>query len=226
MAEAKRPVLQVEERAERGTRAVRRLRRSGVVPGIVYGGNGKQVAFKVGGRELRLALAERSQVIDLRVEKQRARPVIVKEEQHHPVKDELLHIDLLEVNLREKIEATVPVELVGADEAPALKLGGVFGYVLHEVTIEALPADLPESIEADVSHLEGAATMHLSELTAPEGVEFVDPPDTIVATVTLPSEIEETEEEVEEEAELVGEEAAEGEEAEPQPQESSDSDDA
>jgi large subunit ribosomal protein L25 len=219
MADSKRPALQVDERPERGSSAVRRLRRSGLVPGVVYGGDKKQVAFKVGGRELRLALAESGAVIDLKVENQRPRPVIVKEQQHHPVKDELLHVDLLEVNLREKIEATVPLELVGADDAPAVKQGGVFGYVLHEVSIEALPADLPESIEADVSHMEGAATMLLSELTAPEGVEFVDPPDTMVATVTLPSEIEETEE-VEEEAELVGEEAAEAGEGQEAPPES------
>lgn len=216
---ADRPQLQVDQRPERGSRAVRRMRKSGLVPGVVYGGNRGDVAFKVGGRELRLALAESSAVIDLKVANQRPRPVIVKEQQYHPVRDELLHVDLLEVNLREKIQATVPVELVGAEEAPAIKQGGVFGYSLHEVTIEALPADLPESIQADVSQLEGAATMQLAEVSPPEGVEFVDPPDTIVATVTLPSEVEEEAEEVEEEAELVGEEAGAEAEAEEQAEE-------
>ncbi|MFL5780960.1 MAG: hypothetical protein ACJ760_06590, partial [Thermoleophilaceae bacterium] len=95
------------------------------------------------------------------------------------------------------------------------KEGGVVEHVTRELNIEALPGDLPERIVVDVSHLEAAATMHLSEVAAPEGVEFLDDPEeTIIATVTIPTEVEEPE--VEEETELVGEEAeaAAGEEAE------------
>ena len=111
-----RPSLAVEERSERGSRATRRLRRAGLVPGVVYGGgNGEAISFKVDARQLRHTLQGGSAVIDLEVGGGKARPVIVKEEQRHPVRDQLLHIDLLEVRLDQKIHSTVAVELVGGE---------------------------------------------------------------------------------------------------------------
>jgi large subunit ribosomal protein L25 len=211
MADPKRPSLTVEERPERGSRAVRRLRRDGYVPGVVYGGDGDSVAFKVSTRELRVALQDASAVIDLKLDG-KALPVIVKDNQYHPVRDELIHIDLLEVKLDEKIQSTVTIELEGVEEAPGVKEGGVLEHVTRELNIEALPTDIPERIVVDVSGMEGAATMHLSEIGAPAGVELLDDPEeTIIATITVPTEIEEPE--VEEETELVGEEV-EGEEVE------------
>jgi large subunit ribosomal protein L25 len=211
MADQQRPTLTVEERAERGSRAVRRLRREGYVPGVVYGGGGDTVAFKVSTRELRVALQDASAVIDLKLDG-KALPVIVKDNQYHPVRDELMHIDLLEVRLDEKIQSTVSIELEGIEEAPGVKEGGVLEHVTRELNIEALPTDIPERIVVDVSGMEGAATMHLTEIPAPPGVELLDDPEeTIIATITVPTEIEEPE--VEEETELVGEEV-EGEEVE------------
>ena len=134
----------------------------------------------------------------------------------HAFRDETLHVDFLEVNLDEKIATTVQVELEGGEEAPGAKEGGVIEHVTRELNIEALPTDIPERIVVDVSGMEAAATMHLSEIPAPPGVTFLDDPEeTIIATVTIPTE--EPEPEVEEETELVGEEAeaaAEGEEVE------------
>jgi large subunit ribosomal protein L25 len=211
MADPQRPTLTVEERAERGSRAVRRLRREGYVPGVVYGGDGDTVAFKVSTRERRVALQDASAVIDLKLDG-KALPVIVKDNQYHPVRDELMHIDLLEVRLDEKIQSTVSIELEGIEEAPGVKEGGVLEHVTRELNIEALPTDIPERIVVDVSGMEGAATMHLTEIPAPPGVELLDDPEeTIIATITVPTEIEEPE--VEEEPELVGEEV-EGEEVE------------
>ena len=130
--------------------------------------------------------------------------MIVKDQQQHPVRDELLHIDLLEVRLDEKIQTQVNVHLEGAEEAPGIKEGGVLEHVTHQLNIEALPTDIPEAIHVDVSGLEIAATMHLSEISAPEGVTFLDDPEeTIIATVVVPTEVEEPE--IEEETELVGE---------------------
>jgi large subunit ribosomal protein L25 len=222
MADGKRPTLDVEDRPERGTRAAKRLRREGYVPGVVYGGkDGDCTSFKVNWRDLRQVLAG-SALIDLKVGG-KTRPVIVKDQQQHPVRDELLHIDLLEVRLDEKIQTQVSVHLEGAEEAPGIKEGGVLEHVTHQLNIEALPTDIPEAIHVDVSGLEIAATMHLSEISPPAGVTFLDDPeDTILATVVVPTEVEEPE--IEEETELVGEvgeevegaEAAEGEEgAEP-----------
>jgi large subunit ribosomal protein L25 len=205
-AQPKRPSLGVEERSDSGSRASRRLRREGLIPGIVYGG-GDCSSVKINARELRSALISSSAVIDLKVGDAKVVPVIVKDTQLHPVRDEIVHIDLLEVNLSEKIQTVVPLELEGAEEAPGAKEGGVIEHVTRELHIESLPTSIPERIVADVSHMEAAATMHLSELTAPEGVVFLDDPEeTIVATVTIPTEV--VEPDVEEETELVGDAAA------------------
>jgi large subunit ribosomal protein L25 len=219
MAEGSRPTLTADERPERGTRATKRLRRAGLVPGVVYGGgDGDSVSFKVDARVLRQVLVDGSALIDLEVGG-KSRPVIVKDQQLHPVRDEVMHIDLLEVRLDEKIQTQVGVQIEGVEEAPGVKEGGVLEHVTHQLNIEALPTAIPDSIVVDVSGMEIAATMHLSELTPPEGVEFLDDPEeTIIATVVVPTEVEEPEE-IEEETELVGEEAEaeaaeEGEEAE------------
>jgi large subunit ribosomal protein L25 len=205
MADGKRPTLDVEDRTERGTRAAKRLRREGYVLGVVYGGkDGDSTSFKVNSRTLRQVLVDGSALIDLKVGG-KTRPVIVKDQQQHPVRDELVHIDLLEVRLDEKIQTQVSVHLEGSEEAPGIKEGGVLEHVTHQLNIEALPTDIPEAIVVDVSGLEIAATMHLSEISAPAGVTFLDNPDeTILATVVVPTEVEEPE--IEEETELVGEE--------------------
>jgi large subunit ribosomal protein L25 len=207
MADGTRPTLEVDERPERGTRATRRLRREGFVPGVVYGGTGQEdaVSFKVNSRVLRTVLIDGSALIDLKVNGGKTLPVIIKDRQLDPVRDELIHIDLLEVRLDEKIQTQVGVHLEGGEEAPGVKEGGVLEQVSHQLNIEALPTAIPEAIVVDVSGMEIAATMHLSEVTAPEGVEFLDDlEETIIATVVVPTEVEEPEE-IEEETELVGE---------------------
>ena len=162
---ADRPTLSVDEREERGSREARRLRRGGFVPGVLYGGgNGDAVSFKVNARELRHTLADGSALMDVTVAGGKARPVIVKDQQFHPVRDELLHIDLLEVRLDEKIQSTVAVELTGVEDSPGAKEGGVLEHVTRELNIEALPTDIPENITVDVSGMEVAATMHLHEI--------------------------------------------------------------
>jgi large subunit ribosomal protein L25 len=215
MADSKRPTLEVEDRPERGTRATKRLRNAGYVPGVVYGGD-DCLSFKVNNRVLRTALHEGSALIDLKIGNGKARPVIIKDQQHHPVRGQVLHIDLLEVRLDEKIHSTVQVELENVEDAPGVKEGGVLEHVTRELNIEALPTDIPERVVVDVSGMGINAVMHLSEISPPAGVTFLDDPEeTIIATITVPTEVEEPE--IEEETELVGEdgepiEAAEGEE--------------
>src|SRR3954449_9092734 len=206
MAAQKRPELAVEERPEQGSRPVRRLRTTGFVPGVVYGGDNNDCrAFKVDARALRTALHAGSAVLDLKIGGDSAIPVMVKDQQLHPVRSDVMHLDLIQVNLREKVHAPVLVELTGGDDAPGVKGGGVLEQVTRELNVEALPTDLPEHITLDVSPLEAAGTMHLGEVTAPEGVEFLDDPEeTIIATITIPTD-EPEEPEVEEETELVGE---------------------
>ena len=205
MASSDRTCLDVELRAERGSRAARRLRRSGYVPGVVYGIGAGTVAFKAEALRLRAVLAEGHALFDVAVDGDRE-PVIVKEQQREPIHGRVVHIDLLKVRLDEKIQSTVPLELEGVEEAPGVKEGGVLEHVTRELNIEALPTDIPDRIVADVSGLGVAETMTLGSITPPRGVTLLDDlEETVVATVTVPSEIVE-EPEVEEEAELVGEE--------------------
>jgi large subunit ribosomal protein L25 len=215
MADSNRPTLTVEERSERGTRANKRLRRQGLVPGIVYGGtDGECHPFKVDSLVLRKVLVDGSALIDLELGSGKSRPVIVKDQQLHPVRGEVVHIDLLEVDLKQAIQSQVAVHVEGAEDAPGVREGGVLEQVTHQLNIEALPTDIPEAIVVDVSGLEIAATLQLSDVPAPDGVTFLDDlEETVIATVVVPTEVEETTE-IEEETELVGAEGgAEGEEA-------------
>ena len=209
-----RPELNVEPRAVEGSRGTRRLRRQGLVPGIVYGTGMEPRPFQANDRELARLLSSGVAVFDLKLGSD-AIPVIVKDQQLHPVRSDVMHIDMLQVNLNVVIQTTVMVEVHGAEEAPGVKEGGVLEQVTRELNIEALPADIPERVDVDVSGLESAGTLTLAEVTAPNGVTFLDNPDeTVIATITVPTDVPE-EPEIEEETELVAEgEAAEGEEAE------------
>jgi large subunit ribosomal protein L25 len=211
---ADRPSLSVQERPERGSREARRLRRAGQVPAVLYGATHTDpVALKVGAIELRRLLAEGASLFDVSIDG-KAVPAILKDRQDHPVRGDVMHVDFLEVNLREKIQTTTVVELTGIDEAPGVVEGGVLDLATRELNIEALPTDIPEQIVVDVSQMEMGATLTLASITAPEGVEFLDDvEETVVATVILPTVEEEPE--IEAETELVGEDgqAAEGDEA-------------
>jgi large subunit ribosomal protein L25 len=206
-------VLSVAPREERGSRASRRLRRAGLVPGVVYGIDGNSVSFKVDSRRLRAVLAEGHALFDVEVDGGGRQPVIIKDQQRDPVRGSVQHLDLLKVRLDEKIQATVALELEGTEDSPGVREGGVLEHVTREVTVEALPTDIPDAIVANVAEMGIAETMTLDSVSAPAGVEIIgELEDIVVATITAPSEVE-VEEEIEEEAELVGEEgeAAEGE---------------
>lgn len=203
-----RPALKVEPREERGSRATRRLRRSGFVPGILYGGSHAEgVAFKVNDLELRRVLVDGSALIDVEIGGEKAVPAILKDRQVHPVRDDVLHVDFLEVNLTEKIHAMVSLELEGGEDAPGVSEGGVLDHATWEVEIEALPTDIPERLVADVSGLGMGETLTLADVAMPDGVSVVaeSPEEVTVASVVVPTRVEEPE--IEEETELVGEDA-------------------
>jgi large subunit ribosomal protein L25 len=203
-----REKLNAKPRSDFGSRTSRRLRREGLVPGVVYSGGAEARAFQVSEREMRSLLAEGAALFDIEIEGAKAVPVVVKEQQHHPVRGNLQHIDLQEVRLDEAIQADVAIELEGADSAPGVKGGGVLEHVTREVTVEALPTEIPDRLVADVSTMEINDTLQLSALTVPEGVTLVaeDPDEVTIATLSPPRVEEVAEPEVEEETELVGEE--------------------
>ncbi|MBV9195647.1 MAG: 50S ribosomal protein L25 [Solirubrobacterales bacterium] len=210
MATAETTALSVRRREPAGSRAARRLRRQGAVPGIVYGGGEDPLAFEVDARQLRYALTHGHAVLELSVDGAARSPVVVKELARHPVSGEAVHVDLLRVRMDQAIEATVVLELNGVDDAPGVKEGGVLEQVTRELTIEALPGDIPDSLEHDVSELQIGDTVTLGAVRAPRGVSLIDDPETVIATVTPPRLQLEDENEIEAETEVVGE-APEGE---------------
>jgi large subunit ribosomal protein L25 len=219
MASTDTTTLELTTREPEGSRAARRMRREGRVPGVLYGGGEAPQHFSVDGRILRNTLAHAAQVIEVAVDGDSTN-VLIKDVQRHPVRGEATHVDLLRVRMDVAIHATVSIEFLGSDEAPGVVEGGIFNQELREVNIEALPGDIPDSIQHDVSGLVMNETLTLAVLAAPQGVTLLDDAETVIATITPPT-VEPVEEEIETETELVGEEgevpegeAAEGEAAE------------
>jgi large subunit ribosomal protein L25 len=209
--------LKVQAREARGSAASRRLRTNGLIPGVLYGNGGKAHEFCIEERELRRALTGDHglhAILDVVLEgSQKAHHAVLKEYQLDPTRARLLHIDLQEVRLDQAIHAQVVVELVG--ESAGVKEGGVLSQVAREVNVEALPMEVPDRLELDVSPMAIGDTLRATDLRVPEGVKLLDDPETVLATVTPPTKIEEPEvvEEELEEGELPEGEVPEGEEA-------------
>jgi large subunit ribosomal protein L25 len=201
--------LSISPREVSNSRATRRLRRSGQVPGVLYGGGADAVPFTVDERELRHALAAQGAVVELQFDGS-ATAAVLKDSQRHPVRGQTLHVDFLRVRLDVAIHAIVALELVGGEDAPGAKEGGVLEHVTREVNIEALPNEIPERLELDVSQMQINDTLFLSSVTAPAGVTILDDVDeTVAATLTPPrlqAELDALDEEaMEQETEVVGE---------------------
>jgi len=205
--------LEVRERENRGSRDARRLRKQGLIPGVLYGRT-KPVPFSVPERDLRRALTGAGglhAIIDVVVEgKQASHSAILKEYQQDKVRGFVTHIDLQEVRLDQPIQASVVVQLQGGDDSPGVRGGGVLSQVAREVQVEALPLEVPEHLELDVSGMEIGDTLRVTDLPSREGVTFLDDPETVLATLTMPTREVEPEEAVTEEE---GAEVPEGEEA-------------
>jgi len=178
--------LTANARTEFGNGPARRLRKSGYVPGVVYQPGGPSLALSLSDRELRRALAEgRTGVIDLSVGDGPARPVLLKDWQLHPVRLDVIHVDFVEVDLTQEIEAPVGITLVG--DALGVREGGVMDQPLREVVVSALPDSLPDHIELDVAALQIGESVTVGDLVAPEGVTIVTDPETVVASVVAPT---------------------------------------
>lgn len=197
------PTLFLATRTPGHSRAARRLRRTGLVPGVIYGGEGEPVHFQVDARTLRNTLARSGAILQVSLDGGDTAPALVKETQRHPVRGDTTHVDLLRVNMRVAVQSTAILDLVGAERAPGVVQGGVLDQVAREVHIEALPGDLPESIQFDVSGLEMNERVTLADVPAPEGVTFLDDPETVVVSITAPT-AEPSEDEIELETQLVG----------------------
>ena len=200
--------LEVHPREQTGSSQARRLRRDGLVPGILYG-TGETHSISVPERELRKALtggAGMHTILDVVLDGGRATPSILKDYQQDPLRGKLVHVDLLEVRLDETITATVTVQLIGAEDAPGVREGGALSQIAREVNVEALPMEVPEHLDLDVSGMAMGDTLRIADLDERQGVAFLDDPETVLATVTMPTRVEEPEEALAEgeEAELAG----------------------
>jgi large subunit ribosomal protein L25 len=207
--------LDVLPRDEAGSAVSRRLRAAGMIPGVLYGAGRNAHLFAVEERELRRVLTGDHglhAILDVVFDGQKtAHHAVLKDYQLDPVRPRLLHIDLHEVRLDQLIQSQVAVDPVG--ESPGVKEGGVLTLVLREVNVEALPMEVPDRLELDISNMAIGDSLRISDIAVPAGAKLLDDPEAVVLTVTPPTRVEEPEEEVEEEA-LEGEEDLEAEGAE------------
>src|SRR5213080_1436973 len=197
--------LQVKERERRGSADARRLRREGFIPGVLYGSGKQPHAISIPERELRRVLTGQGglhAILDVFLEGQKTTHAsILKDYQQDPIRGHISHVDLQEVRLDQPIQASVTVQLVG--EPAGAKEGGVLSQVQREINVEALPMEIPEHIDLDVSNMAIGDTLRIADLGAIEGVTFLDDPEeTVLATVGLPTREVEPEEVTEEGEEL------------------------
>ncbi|MDW8469483.1 MAG: 50S ribosomal protein L25/general stress protein Ctc [Burkholderiales bacterium] len=184
--------VSAQRRTVQGTGASRRLRRKGLVPGVVYGGNGAPVSIQLDHKDLMQKLATEAfhasiLTLDLDGAKEQ---VLLRAFSMHPYKPQVLHVDFQRVARDRKIHMKVPLHFVNADKAPGVKeQGGVVNHVLNELDVRCFPDDLPEYIEVDLSGLAVGRSVHVSDLKLPKGVEAVlrRGEDPVVATVIVPA---------------------------------------
>jgi large subunit ribosomal protein L25 len=204
--------LEAQERETVGTTAAAKLRRDGLIPGVIYGRGKKSHAIAIPERELRAVLTGphgRHAILDVTLAGQKtSHASILKDFQVDPIRGKITHFDLHEVRLDQPITAQVAIELTG--ESPGAKAGGVLSALVREVSVEALPLEMPDRLVLDIGDTEIGSTLRVADLSAPEGAKILDDPDTVVVTVAAPRV--EVEEEVPEEELAEGEEAPEGEE--------------
>jgi large subunit ribosomal protein L25 len=191
----------------------RRLAGSAEIPAVLYGPARDTVSLALDRHDFELKMSHHgtgSTIVSISVEGE-SKPVnaVIREVQHNPVKGTIMHVDFLAIRMDRKLAATVSFSIVG--ESPGVKAGGVLMHSMRELMVEALPANLPDSIEVDISALEIGHAITVADLVAPAGVEITDDPESVVCSVTLPT-AEPTEEELAGEAtepELIGGEASE-----------------
>ena len=185
--------LTVKVRDTHGTRPVRRLRRQGLIPGVVYGKSTEPISVMVGQREMSRLLREMGgehAMVTLRLDGAAdgkkpqgwEKPALIEEVQHHPVDGHILHIDFRAVSLTERVRVPVAVELKG-EPVGVKQDGGILEQFLREIEIECLPTEIPNHLELDVNALTIGQSLHVRDLKAPEGTRILTEPDVTIASV-------------------------------------------
>ena len=213
---SKNPILNAEPREGSGKGVARKIRAEGRLPAVVYGREADPVHVMLNTREAELlfhSISVENTIIDLKIDGEAdAIPTLVREVQVHPFRPEMLHVDFYRIQKGVAVEVDVPVRFVGTPTGVRMD-GGILDQIIHDLHIRCIPSKIPDSIEVDVTELELNQSLHVSDLTAEEGVEIMTDPARTLCTVSIPKvEEEEVEEVLEDEAaepERVGEEPAE-----------------
>ena len=194
-------VLSGKIREKTGKVATKEVRRNGEIPAVLYGLK-DNLSFSVCADNLKDILTAKGQnaLLDLNLEGNKKRKVILKEFQSHPLKERWVHVDFLEVDVAKKVKVNVDVHLIG--KSAGEKMGGLVNQVLKSIHVECLPVDIPQSVDLDVTAVELGQVLHVSDLSLPDKVKILHQPNEAVVSVHLEKVKEETTE---------GEELAEGE---------------
>ena len=207
--------INAKERKSKGTGASRRLRHEGTTPGILYGGVKDAISLEIDTKELFMQFrheAFHASILTLNLEGKKE-SVILRDFQMHPVRNNIQHIDFQRINENEKISVKVPFHFINEETAPGVKIeGGLVSHIMTEIDISCLPKDLPQYIEVDLGELAMGESIHLSEVTVPDGVELTsltDENDPAITSISKPKVV--VEEEIVTEASEEGEEGKEGE---------------
>ena len=209
--------VEAKTREVSGKGAAGRLRREGIVPAVVYGEGKEACPLELNAHDFELLLrhhAGESLVLDLSIDGKATKKVLLRDVQHHPLTDGVLHADFVEISMTKKMRVSIPLNFAG-EPVGVTQDGGVLDLLLREVEIECLPADIVEEITVDVSGLNIGDSLQVADIQASLGFEIVTDPDIAVASVAAPRiEEEEVEEEVEEgsdgEPEVIGKKEEEG----------------
>ncbi|MAZ40056.1 MAG: 50S ribosomal protein L25/general stress protein Ctc [Legionellales bacterium] len=168
--------LYAKTRTDIGKGASRRLRRTeDAVPAVVYGGEKEAQTISLEHREVLKAIKHEaffSHILTLHID-EKPQKVVIKDMHRHPYKPIVMHIDFQRVSNKQKLHMHAPIHFINEDIAPGVKAGGIVEHSMKEIEISCLPADLPEYIEVDIATLELDESIHLSQIKAPKGVEFL-----------------------------------------------------
>ena len=191
--------LNAELRTKCGKSAVRKLRREGLIPAILYGHKKEAIPLSLNSLLLSKIMTDEaieSTLIDLTVKagkKEEKKTVVLKEIQVHPAKRNYLHVDFYEVDMSEKIVVPIPIHLIG--KAKGVEAGGILQQIEREVEVRCLPSKIPGRFEIDVSNLEIGGSLHLSDIVLDEGVDISEELSLVIATVLTPTVMKEEEKE-------------------------------
>ena len=185
-------MLKADKRAETGKGGARSLRRQDILPAVMYG-VGKTIPIKLNRKEIQKLIYSgggEHALITLELNEGGSKisehPVLIKDYQREPVSEELLHVDFIEVSLKEKIKVTIPVVII--KEPAGIKMGGIMQHRVREIEVECLPTQIPDKIEIDAGFVEIGHSLHVSDIPAVEGIKIVTDPSEVILSVTAPKE--------------------------------------